>query len=159
QLLDEYPALASRQDDDGDNGLLRMATSSFGDSFDPVSEEHFTRAACAEMLIDAGAVVTPRIVTRILDGRARGLLQLLLRKGVVPRTLDVLAALGELDAVRAALGEHAHDLAAVNAAFVRAASFQHEQVAALLLELSIGRDPELGARIDGGVGRAAFIQC
>src|SRR5215472_5215498 len=63
QLLAEYPALLSWQgvaeagatEDDHDRGLLGMATSSFGDSFDPFREEHFTRAACAELLIDAGA--------------------------------------------------------------------------------------------------------
>jgi hypothetical protein len=71
----------------------------------------------------------------------------------------VLAALGELDAVRVALGEGTHDLAAVNGAFVRASSFQHETVAALLLDAAIGRDAELGARVDGSVGRAEFVEC
>ena len=158
QLLAEYPALLSWQGDDGKGGLLRIATSSFGDSFDPVSEEHFTRPACAELFIDSGAVVTPSIVTNILNGRARGLLQLFWRKGVLPRTLDVLAALGDLDAVRTALDEDAHDLATVNEAFVRACSFEHEAVASLLLERSIAGDPELGAHIDGSVGRSTFTK-
>src|SRR5215471_14033996 len=47
QLLSEYPALLSWRgvaeagvtEDDHDRGLLGIATSSFGDSFDPVSEE------------------------------------------------------------------------------------------------------------------------
>src|SRR5262245_57706922 len=159
QLLAEHPALLTWQGDDGEDGLLRIATSSFGDSFDPVSEEHFTRAACAELLIDAGAPVTPRVVKEILNARARGLLQLLRRKGVLPHTLEVLAALGELDAVAVARDARAHDLAAVNDAFVRACSFQHEALAVPLLDVSIGRDPELGARIDGSVGRAAFVEC
>lgn len=157
QLLAEHPALLSWHGDDGEGGLLRIATSSFGDSFDPVNEQHFTRAACAELLIDAGAAVTPRIVAGILDGRARGLLQLLLRKGVLPRTLDVLAAQGALDAVRAALDGGTHELATVNDAFVRACTFQHEPLAALLLERSIAGDPELGARVDGSVGRSGFV--
>ena len=59
QLLVEYPALLSWRADDEDGGLLGMATGSFGDSFDPLREERFTRAACAELLIDAGAVVAP----------------------------------------------------------------------------------------------------
>jgi hypothetical protein len=44
QLLAEYPALLSWHDDKDDSGLLGFATGSYGDSFDPVSEQHFTRA-------------------------------------------------------------------------------------------------------------------
>src|SRR5262249_57949427 len=61
ELLAEHPALLSWRADENDGGLLGMATGSFGDSFDPFSEEHFTRAACAELLIDAGAVVAPAV--------------------------------------------------------------------------------------------------
>jgi hypothetical protein len=56
QLLAEYPALLSWHDDDDEGGILGFATASYGDSFDPVSEEHFTRAACAELLIDSTEV-------------------------------------------------------------------------------------------------------
>src|SRR5438876_4457453 len=42
QLLAEYPALLSWRGDDDDGGLLGIATSSYGDSFESVSEEHFT---------------------------------------------------------------------------------------------------------------------
>ena len=76
QLLAEYPALLSWQGNDGDGGLLGMATGSYGDSFDPSSERHFTRPACAELLIDAGAVVTPSVCDGLIESRARGLLQL-----------------------------------------------------------------------------------
>jgi ankyrin repeat protein len=158
QLLVDYPALLSWQGDDATPGLLGIATGAYGDSFESFAEEHFTRAACAELLIDAGAVAMPSIVTGILNSRARGLLQLLRRKGMLPRTLDVLAALGDLDAVRTALNESGNDLKEVTRAFVRACSFQHETVAALLLERSVALDPELGARVDGGVGRLAFIK-
>src|SRR5215471_17880004 len=48
QLLSEYPALLSWRTDEEDGGLLGMATGSYGDSHDPVSEEHFTRLVCAE---------------------------------------------------------------------------------------------------------------
>src|SRR5438445_8051088 len=44
QLLAEYPALLSWQNSDWKGGLLGIATGSYGDSFDPISEEHFTRA-------------------------------------------------------------------------------------------------------------------
>jgi hypothetical protein len=165
QLLAEYPALLSWQGiherdphHDGDGSLLGLATSSFGDSFDPVSEQHFTRAACAELLIDAGAVVTPAVFEGIIQSRAKGLLQLFQRKGLLPRTLKFLAALGDIDAVRTALDEHRNDLAAVNEAFMYACSFEHEAVASLLLERSIALDAALGMHIDGSGGRLAFIK-
>ena len=49
QLLAEYPALLSWHSNHWGSagGLLEFATGSYGDSFDPISEEHFTRAACA----------------------------------------------------------------------------------------------------------------
>ena len=76
QLLAEYPALLSWHGNDwaSAGGLLGFATGSYGDSFDPISEEHFTRAACAELLIDAGAVVQPSVCEGLLRSRARGLL-------------------------------------------------------------------------------------
>src|SRR5262249_44038839 len=52
--------------------LLERRTSSFGDSFDTNREQLFTRAACAELLIDAGAVVTPSVCKGLIDSRARG---------------------------------------------------------------------------------------
>ena len=153
QLLAEYPALLSWQGDDGQHGgLLGIATGAYGDAGDPERERWFTRAACAELLIDAGAVVTPSVCEGILESRARGLLQLFQRKGLLPRTLKFLAALGDLDAVRTALDENGNDLATVNEAFVCACRFEHEAVASLLLERSIALDPELGKHIDGQHG-------
>ena len=169
RLLAEYPALLSWQGDDWDSqgGLLGIATGAYADSFDPDREQTFTRAACAELLIDAGAVVMPSVLNGLIESRARGLLQLFQRKGLLPRTLKFLAALGDLDAVRTALDEHGNDLAAVNDAFMCACRFEHEAVASLLLERSIALDPELGRHIDGQrsgpgpsavEGRLAFIE-
>src|SRR5881275_2202679 len=106
QLLAEYPALLSWRANDSDGGVLEMATSSYSDSFDPDREQIFTRAACAELLIDAGAVVTPSVCEGLLESRARGLLRLFERKGLLPRTLKFRAALGDYDAVRASLDEN-----------------------------------------------------
>jgi len=159
QLLAEYPALLSWQGDDDDGGLLGMATGAYGDAGDPERERWFTRAASAELLIDAGAVVTQSVCQGILDSRARGLLQLFQRKGLLPRTLKFLTALGDLDAVRTALDENGHDLATVNEAFVCACRFAHEAVASLLLERSVALDPELGKHIDGHTDRLSFIGC
>jgi hypothetical protein len=158
QLLTEYPALLSWRADDSPGGLLGIATDSFGDSFDPVGEQHFTRPACAELLIDAGAIVTPSVCNGLIQSRARGLLQLFQRQGLLPRTLKFLAALGDLDAVRTALDESGNDLAIVNEAFLCACRFEHEDVASLLLERSVALDAELGKRIDGNTDRLSFIR-
>jgi hypothetical protein len=158
QLLAEYPALLSWHGDADVGGLLGMATDAYGDAGDPERERWFTRAACAELLIDAGAVVTPSVVEGLIASRARGLLQLFQRKGLLPRTLKFFSALGDLDAVRTVLEENGNDPAAVNEAFVCACRFEHEAVASLLLERSIALDAELGEHVDGSVGRLTFIR-
>jgi hypothetical protein len=150
--------LLSWHDDVDDGGLLGFATGSYGDSFDPISEEHFTRAACAEQLIDAGAVVMPSMCEGLLRSRARGLLQLFRRKGLLPRTLKFLAALGDIDAVSTALDDNRNDPAAVTEAFTTACGFQHEAIASHLLDRAIALDPELGAHVDASVGRLAFLK-
>src|SRR5688500_18398358 len=82
-LLAEYPALLSWRRDVEGSGLLGMATGAYGDAGDPERERWFTRAACAELLIDAGAIVPPRVLNGILESRALGLLQLFQRKGLL----------------------------------------------------------------------------
>jgi hypothetical protein len=160
QLLAEYPALLSWQGNDWDSkgGLLGIATGAYGDAGDPERERWFTRAACAELLIDAGAVVMPSVCEGLLQSRAKGLLHLFQRKGLLPRTLKFFAALGDIDAVRTALDDKGNDPAAVNESFVRACVFDHEAVASLLLEQSIVLDPELGENVDAHMGRLAFIK-
>jgi len=158
QLLAEYPALLSWQDDDDHGGLLGFATGAYADAGDPQREQWFTRGACAELLIDAGAVVTPDVVNGLIGSRARGLLQLFQRKGLLPHTLRFLAALGDLDSVRTALEENGNDLAAVTEAFKCACRFEHEAIASLLLERSIALDPELGDHVDGSEGRLTFVK-
>src|SRR5215469_8749400 len=135
-----------------------MATGSFGDSGDPFREEHFTRKACAELLLDAGAVVAPRVCDSLIRSRAKGLIDLFHRRDLLPRTLKFFAALGDVNGVRACLDTNADDLAAVNEAFMYACHLQHATAAALLLDRSITLDAELGRRIDSGPGRSAFVQ-
>jgi hypothetical protein len=159
QLLAAHPALLSWHGNDWDSkgGLLGIATGAYGDAGDPQREEWFTRAACAELLLDAGAVVRPSVCDGLLESRAKGLLQLFHRKGLLPRTLRFFAALGDLDAVRAALDEDANDLETVNDVFACACRFEHETVASLLLERSIALDPELSRHLDGDVDRRVFV--
>ena len=124
QLVQEYPALLSWRDDSGES-LLGFATGSFGDSGDPYREKMFTRIDCAKFLLDAGSTVEPAIWERAISARAKGVLQLLLRKGVLPRTLDVLAALGDIDGLRDCLESTrpGGDVAAVTHAFLCACVF------------------------------------
>ena len=158
QLLADYPSLLSWQEDDDHGGLLGFATGAYGDAFDPEREQWFTRAACAELLIAAGAVVTPSVCDGLLHSRARGLLQLFQRRALLPHTLKFHSALGDLNAVRAALDEIRNHPAAVNEAFAIACAFEHEAVASLLLDRSIARDPELGTRVDRSGGRHGFVK-
>jgi ankyrin repeat protein len=165
QLLREHPALLAWRDDVGET-LLGSATGSFGDSGDPYREQMFTRPASTELLIDAGAVVDPPIWESVISARAKGMLQLLWNKGVLPRTLTILAALGDLDGVRACFDEsgalragpgNADGLATVNEAFMCACRFKHKEVASVLLGRCIALDADLGRRIDAWQGRSAFI--
>ncbi len=161
QLLAEYPKLLSWRGDNiegAEGGLLGIATDSYGDSFDPSSERHFTRADCAELLIDAGAVVIPSVCDGLLRSRARGLLQLFKRKDLLPRTLRFFAALGDIDAVRTVLDENGNDLPAVTEAFAVACGFEHEAIASLLLDRAIALDPELGAHVDESMGCLPFTK-
>ncbi len=84
--------------------------------------------------------------------------ELFQQKGLLPRTLKFCAALGDLDAVRAALDENGNDAAVVNEAFVRACLFHREAVALRLLERAIALDPELGRKVDGRAGRLAVVK-
>lgn len=157
QLLAEHPALLSWQGDDDHGGLLGFATGAYGDAGDPERERWFTRAACAELLIDAGAIVTPSVLNGLLDSRARGLLGLFQRKHLLPRTVKFLAALGDVDAVRGVLDGNVHDLETINEAFYCACNFQHEAAASLLLERSVALDPDSGRHIDSSGDRRAFV--
>ena len=125
QLLAEYPALSSWRADENDGGLLGMATKSYGDSFDPSREQIFTSAACAEFLIDAGAVVAPSVCDGLIASRTKGLLDLFHHRGLLPQSLRFFAALGDVNGVRACLDANGDDLAAVNQAFMCSCHLQH----------------------------------
>jgi hypothetical protein len=167
QLVAEWPALLSWRDDHGDN--LLMATTSYAiDSSNAEKAEIYNRPACAEFLIDAGVTVDPAVWTNVISTRSAGMLQFLWSKGVLPHTLPVLAAVGDLDLVRQGFDEsgavrasarlsEADDLATVNQAFLNACGFKHEAVAAFLLDRAIALDPDLGTRIEAWGDRAAFI--
>ena len=154
QLVREYPSLLSWRGDCGES-LLGFAAGSFGDSGDPFREQMFTRLACAEFLLDAGAVPSPAIWEDAIRARAKGVLQLLASKGLLPRNLDTLTALGDYGGVLDCLPDAG--AAAVTQAFLNACRFGHRAIAALLLDRCIERDPALGERVGKWRGRGGFI--
>jgi hypothetical protein len=157
QLLAKYPALLSWQGDERHQSVLEMATGAYGDAFGAEREHWFTRGACAELLIEQGATVVPRVAEGILQSRAVGLLHMFERKGLLPGTLRFRVALGQLDAVRALVTENSYDVTALTDAFICACRFEHQAIASLLLERTIALDPALGRRIDETTDRASFI--
>jgi hypothetical protein len=160
QLIQEYPALLSWSGDSGES-LLGFATGSFGDSGDPYREQMFTRHECAEFLLNAGAIANPAIWEEAIRARAKGVLQLLSRKGVLPPRLDTLAALGDYDGVRDCLDASralpSSNAAAVTQAFLIACVFDHRAVAALILDRCIELGPALGERVEKWRGRSGFV--
>lgn len=152
-LLAEYPALVSWRE--GDQTLLDSTTSYAMDCSDPERERTYTRPVAAEMLIDAGAVVEPKTWMHVIKTGASGMLHLFARKNALPRTLPVLAALGE-DAEASS-----HEQSVIDHALMIACRFKHTEVALRLLDRAIALDPELGRRIDRwqpSDGRTAFVE-
>jgi hypothetical protein len=79
--------------------FLHATTAYANDVFDPAREQTFYRPQCTELLIYAGALIEPSVWEGVIGTGASGMMQVLQRKGVLPRTLPVLAALGDLEGV------------------------------------------------------------
>jgi Ankyrin repeats (3 copies) len=164
-LLAEYPALVSWRDERGET-LLSGTTPYALDCSDPERERIYTRPVAAEMLIDAGLTVERSTWEYLIHTGAAGMLHLFARKHALPRTLPVLAALGDDEAVRARLEEPGDpddadgpdERIAIGRALVNACRFRHAGVASRLVERSVALDPDLGRRIDRWQGRQAFVE-
>lgn len=164
-LLREYPELVTWRDERGETLSSAIAPYAL-DVSDPARERTYTRPAAAEMLIDAGLTVERDTWEYLIHTGASGMLQLLARKGVLPRTLPVLAALGDEDGVRSWFSEsHIHDNTQgvdehilINQALMNACRFKHAEIATWLLDRAVGLDPDLGRRIDRWEGRQAFVE-
>jgi hypothetical protein len=156
-LLAEHRGLLAWRDDEG-HPLLQSTTPYAMDVSDPAREAEFCRPDCAAVLIDTGALITPSVWIILIRSAAAGMMALLHEKKVLPRTLAVLAALGDLEGLRACLDEpQGDDRDTVNFAFMSACRFKHEAVATTLLERVIALDPNLGVEIDRWGSRAAFV--
>lgn len=158
RIVADFPELLSHRSGRDDGGVLEIATRAFRDSFDADSEARHTRPACAEYLLDAGAVVAPGVLDGLVESRARGLLGLFERKGLLPRTLKFRTALGDAAGVRDRLADEGTDINAVGDAFICACRFERADLASLLLDRAMALDAELARHVDGGPGPAAFIE-
>ena len=162
-LLAEYPALVSWRSDSGET-LLDSTTSYAIDSSDPEREHTYNRPDAAEILIDAGATVQRKTWEHVIRTGAAGMLHLLARKNALPRTLPVLAALGDEAAVRARVDGSGDDAQAdgaapvITRALIDACRFKHAGIASFLLDRLAALDPELGRLIDRWQGRQAFVE-
>ena len=174
-LLAEYPALVSWRSESGQT-LLADTTSYAIDSSEPERERIYNRPVAAEILIDAGATVDRSTWEHVIRTGAAGMLHLLARKNALPRTLPVLAALGDDAAVRARLEESRErddaegpasaktsadkpdERIVIGRALMNACRFRHADIASFLLERSVALDPDLGRRIDRWQDRQAFVE-
>lgn len=166
-LLAGYPALVAWRKEESGQTLLDYTTSYAMDASDPERERTYTRPVAAEMLIDAGATVEHRALGNVLRTGSSGMLHLFACKDAVPRTLPVLAALGDDAAVRGWLAESpgrdgtqeaSNENSVINQAFKTACRFKHVEIALRLLERAIALDPDLGRRIDRWHSRPAFVE-
>lgn len=164
-LLTEYPALVSWRDENG-HSLLDATTSYAMDCSDLERERIYTRPVAAERLIDAGAIVDRKTWEHVIRTGAKGMLHLLAQKDALPRTLSVLAALGDDAAVHARLesngerdeAERVDQQIVIGRAMLSACRFRHTGVALRLLERAIALDPDLGRRIDRWQSRPVFVE-
>jgi hypothetical protein len=163
-LLREFPALVSWRDERGET-LSSAITPYALDVSDPARADTYTRPIAAEMLIDAGLKIERATWEYLIHTGAAGMLQLLARKGVLPRTLPVLAALGDEEAIRAWFSEshgeqetdRIDERILISRALMNACRFKHAGVALWLLDRAIALDPHLGQRIDRWQGRRVFV--
>ena len=172
-LLAEYPALVSWRSERGET-LLDATTSYALDCSDAERERIYNRPVAAEILIDAGATVDRSTWEHVIATGAEGMLHLLARKNALPRTLPVLAALGDDErgsrvARRTARARRRRstpppasatpdERRVIGRALMNACRFRHVGIASRLVDRSVTLDPDLGRRIDRWQGRQAFVE-
>ncbi len=182
-LTSEFPELLTHRQPESPEVLL-LQTTSYANFPGAENEEHYNRLECAEFLLNAGAIVDPRVFLRLMDTGAHKMLALFERKAALPENLRVFAALGDLARVSASfdssgkLLDSAHpsqelldsyddasaewpapgkEIQIIADAFLYACRLGHREVAEALLERSVALDADLGQRIEHWQGRDAFI--
>ena len=84
QLISEHPGLLTWRDLESDGKVLLQATTSYANFPGADNEDLWTRRACAELLLDAGALVDPRVPLRLINTGAHGMLELFAARGALP---------------------------------------------------------------------------
>jgi hypothetical protein len=183
ELITEHPQLLTYRQSRWPEVLLQQTTS-YANFPGAENEEQYNRPLCAELLLDAGATVDPRVYVRLIDTGAHKMLALFDREDVLPQNLRVVTALGDLRRVEACFDdvgklkpsarpspellasyngadadwpEPRHDYEIIADAFLYACRLSHRHIAEWLLEHCTKLDTDLAARIDNWQGRAAFI--
>ena len=88
ELVEEFPNLLFWRDAESGEVLLQ-ATTSYANFPGEDEEDVWNRPACAELLLSAGALVDPRVILRILQTGAAGMLELFSEMGMLPANLRV----------------------------------------------------------------------
>ena len=173
RLVSEHPGLLTWRD--GPEGeVLLQATTSYANFPGAEHEDHWNRRACAELLLDAGALVDPRVILRIMGTGAHRMMAMFAGRGLMPSNLRVHAALGRLDAVKACFDTDGglldtgrpdaslregypnaaadwpppgDDRAVVGDAFLYACRLGHRSVARWLLDRCTALEPDLARRV------------
>jgi ankyrin repeat protein len=181
ELLTLDPVLATMRD--VQHGLLIGATQSYA-NFAGDDPSLWSSVECAELLVDAGSPVPPDVYGRALTTAATPMVQMFVRKGVVPSNLRMAAAAGDLGRVRScfddtgelvAAGRPARellddeaqphcpwpppddDVRVVADALRFASRHDHVAVAAFLLDKAIQREVGLGEHLDAWLGQDEVI--
>ena len=179
-LVAEHPGLLTWNNPDDECGVLLYAVISYANFPGAENEGVYNRPDCARLLLDAGAVMHPRVYLRAIDTGAHGMLALFDGKGVLPENLRTLTARGDLDGVRECFdpagGLHdvgrpepelrtgytgaeadwpdpADDRLIVADAFLYACRLGHHDVAHFLMDRCLRFDDDLGTRVDAWRGK------
>src|SRR5262245_10981613 len=144
-LIADHPGLLAWRDEEG-HPLMQATTPYAMNVSDPDREAQFCRPDCAALLIHKGALVTPSVWDILIRSRAAGMMKLLRDKNVLPQTIIVCAALGDIDGLRVCLKTAPRqDLSQAEMAFMAACGFGHQPAAAMLLDHIASFDIPLAA--------------
>lgn len=183
-LVSEHPGLLTRCYPDVECPVLLYATISYANFPGAENEGIYNRPDCARLLLDAGAVMHPRVYLRAIDTGAHGMLALFDEFGVLPQNLRTSTARGDLDQVRecfdAAGGLHnagrpvpelrtgysgaeadwpdpEDDRLIVADALLYACRLAHRDVAHFLMGCCLQLDDDLRTRVEAWQGKTAFV--
>lgn len=183
-LVAEHPGLLTWCNPDDECGVLLYATISYANFPGAENEGVYNRPDCARLLLDAGAVMHPRVYLRAIDTGAHGMLALFDEKGVLPVNLRTLTARGDLDKVRGCFDpagvlsdggrpeaelrtgyngaeadwpDPADDQLIVADAFLYACRLGHRDIAHFLMGCCLQLDDDLRTRVEAWQGKTDFI--